>query len=163
MRIDERSVNIRTVRVEWEGPLSLDQVKALDDEDDDCGLYQIYGRHIIFGAGSLLYIGMTTVTYNRRFFSGPDPHIDWLAEDQEEEDLSVVVLDVLHEAGVPLRGGAISRRIDIPASQFVSVSYPLIHGVLESLACKGLVCQPMYDIAEYSWGLTEKATEKMKE
>ena len=44
---------MRTVRVEWEGPLSLDQVKELDDKDEDCGLYQIYGRHIIFGDGSL--------------------------------------------------------------------------------------------------------------
>lgn len=39
--IDERSVNMRTVRVEWEGPLSLDAVKALDGDDEDCGLYQI--------------------------------------------------------------------------------------------------------------------------
>ena len=37
---------MRTVRVKWEGPLSLDEVKDLDDEDEDCGLYQIYGRHI---------------------------------------------------------------------------------------------------------------------
>ena len=78
-------------------------------------------------------------------------------------DLEEVVLDVLHEAGVPLRGGEISRRIDIPASQFVSVSYPLIHGVLESLARKGLVFQPMADIGKREWGLTEKATERMKE
>ena len=78
-------------------------------------------------------------------------------------DLEEVVLDVLHEAGVPLRGWEISKRIDIPVSKFVSVRYPLVHGVLESLACKGLVCQPMYDIGEYSWGLTEKATERMKE
>ena len=61
-------------------------------------------------------------------------------------NLEEVVLDVLHEAGVPLRGWKISKRIDIPASKFVSVSYPLVHGVLESLACKGLVCQPMGDI-----------------
>ena len=50
---------MRTVRVKWKGPLSLDDVKELDDEDDDCGLYQIYGRHIIFGDDSLLYVGMT--------------------------------------------------------------------------------------------------------
>ena len=82
---------MRTVRVEWEGPLSLDEVKALDD--DDCGLYQIYGRHIICGDDSLLYVGMTTTTYNRRFFSGPDPHIDWL----EEEELSVYVGRIVEE------------------------------------------------------------------
>ena len=54
---------MRTVRVEWEGPLSLDAVKALDDDYEDCGLYQIYGRHIIFSytfdrqnrTGTLIY------------------------------------------------------------------------------------------------------------
>ena len=85
---------MRTVRVEWVRPLSLDAVKALDDEDEDCGLYQIYGRHIIFEDASLLYIGMTTSTYNRRFFSGPDPHIDWL---EEEEGLSVYVGRIAEE------------------------------------------------------------------
>ena len=74
-------------------------------------------------------------------------------------DLEEVVLDVLYEAGTPLRGGEISKRIDIPASKFVSVSYPLVHGVLECLACKGLVRQPMRDMGDFSWGLTEKATE----
>ena len=85
---------MRTVRVKWEGPLSLDEVKDLDDEDEDCGLYQIYGRHIIFGDASLLYIGMTTSTYNRRFFSGPDPHIDWLVE---EEGVSVYLGRIVEE------------------------------------------------------------------
>ena len=77
-------------------------------------------------------------------------------------DLEEVVLDVLHEAGAPLRGGEISKRIDIPVSKFVSVAYPLVHGVLERLACKGLVRQPMRGIGEYSWGLTEKATESQR-
>ena len=79
---------MRTVRVEWEGPLSLDEVKELDDEDEDCGLYQIYGRHIIFGNDSLLYIGMTTSTFRRRFIDGTEPHISWLVE---EEGVSVYV------------------------------------------------------------------------
>ncbi len=85
---------MRTVRVEWEGPLSLDEVKALDDDDDDCGLYQIYGRHIIFGDDSLLYVGMTTWAFERRFFSGGDPHIDWL---EEEEGVSVYVGRIVEE------------------------------------------------------------------
>ena len=79
------------------------------------------------------------------------------------EALEEVVLDVLHEAGVPLRGWEISKRIDIPVSKFVSVRYPLIHGVLESLARKGLVFQPMADIGKYEWGLTEKVPERMKD
>ena len=89
---------MRTVRVEWEGPLSLDAVKALDDEDDDCGLYQIYGHHVVFGDGSLLCIGMTTSTFRRRFIDGPAPHRVWLKEDeQEEEGVSVYVSRIVEE------------------------------------------------------------------
>ena len=75
---------MRTVRVEWKGPLFLDEVKDLDDEDEDCGLYQIYGRHIIFGDDSLLYIGMTQQTFSHRF----DQHAGWL---EEEEGVFVYV------------------------------------------------------------------------
>ena len=89
---------MRTVRVEWEGPLSLDEVKELDDGDEDCGLYQIYGRHIIFGDDSLLYVGMTTSTFNQRFFSGPDPHISWLVE---EEGVSVYLGRIVEEDYAP--------------------------------------------------------------
>ena len=85
---------MRTVRVEWKGPLSLDEVKELDDDDEDCGLYQIYGRHIIFGDDSLLYVGMTTWAFERRFFSGDDPHISWLVE---EEGVSVYVGRIVEE------------------------------------------------------------------
>ncbi len=38
---------MQTVRVKWEGPFSLNEVKELDDDDEDCGLYKIYGCHII--------------------------------------------------------------------------------------------------------------------
>ena len=85
---------MRSVRIEWEGPLSLDEVKELADGDEDCGLYQIYGRHIIFGDDSLLYIGMTTSTFRSRFFSGREPHIEWLVE---EEGVSVYVGRIVEE------------------------------------------------------------------
>ncbi len=84
---------MRTVRVKWEGPFTIDKVLELGDRNRDFGLYQIYGRHIIFGEDSLLYIGMTTSTYNRRFFSGPESHISWLAE----EGVSVYVGRIAEE------------------------------------------------------------------
>ena len=70
---------MRTIRVEWEGPLSLDEVKELDDDDEDYGLYQIYGRHIIFGDDSLLYIGKTQQTFSHRFAE----HAGRLEEEEE--------------------------------------------------------------------------------
>ena len=74
---------MRTVRIEWEGPLSLDEVKELADEDEDYGLYQIYGHHIVYGADSLLYIGKAEgMTFSQRF----GQHAEWLLE---EEDVSI--------------------------------------------------------------------------
>ena len=32
---------MRSVRIEWEGPVSLTKVLGLDDENKDYGLYQI--------------------------------------------------------------------------------------------------------------------------
>lgn len=54
------------IRIEWEGPYSLEEVitkmvdggKNPDWDGNDYGLYQIYGRHILSGKNTLLYIGM---------------------------------------------------------------------------------------------------------
>ena len=54
---------MRVVKIEWEGPFTIDQVLELNDKSKDFGLYQIYGRHVIFGVGSLLYIGKTEDTF----------------------------------------------------------------------------------------------------
>ena len=70
---------MRTVRVEWEGPLTIDAVLELGDRNRDFGLYQIYGRHIIFGLNSLLYVGKTTETFSQRFRSG---HVAWLKDEE---------------------------------------------------------------------------------
>ena len=69
---------MRTVRIEWEGPLSLDEVKELSDEDD-YGLYQIYGTHIVYGANVLLYIGKAEgLTFSQRL----SQHREWLSEEE---------------------------------------------------------------------------------
>ena len=47
----------RLLRVIWDGPLSVAQVLSLGG-DRDYGVYQVYGRHVVFGAGALLYVGM---------------------------------------------------------------------------------------------------------
>lgn len=50
-------MNEMLLRVQWTGPLSLREVAKLDDSDCDVGVYQIYGRHVVFGPDSLLYVG----------------------------------------------------------------------------------------------------------
>ena len=47
---------MRSVTIEWEGPFSLDYVIEELNGKDNYGLYQIYGTHIVYGAGSLLYL-----------------------------------------------------------------------------------------------------------
>ena len=82
---------MRSVRVEWEGPFSIDAVLELDDKNKDFGIYQIYGHHIIFGAGSLLYIGETNQTFRQRFIT---EHIVWL---EEEEGVLIHVGRIMKE------------------------------------------------------------------
>ena len=40
---------IRLLRIQWEGPLSMDAVLAKAG-DEDYGLYQIYAHHLLFSA-----------------------------------------------------------------------------------------------------------------
>lgn len=49
-------MELKLLRIEWEGPLSIEAVGSKTG-DDDYGLYQIYTHHLIFGAGTLVYIG----------------------------------------------------------------------------------------------------------
>ena len=87
---------MRSVRVEWEGPFSIEKVLELNHNEDDYGLYQIYGRHILFGADSLLYIGKAEgVTFKQRF----NQHCfgkneKWLLE---EEGVSIHVGRIVEE------------------------------------------------------------------
>ncbi len=55
------------IHIEWTGPIPLAEVKSLNNEDKDFGIYQIYGGHPIYGASTLLYIGLAAEqTFGRR-------------------------------------------------------------------------------------------------
>jgi hypothetical protein len=72
---------LRKVRVRWFGPYSVDAVQARKGASDDrYGLYQIYGNHVVFGPGALLYVGMARdQTYAKRF----SQHHSWLKHEQK--------------------------------------------------------------------------------
>ena len=54
---------MRDVTIEWEGPFTIGEVLTMNDQHDDYSLlYQIYGKHRIFGENSLLYIGRAQYT-----------------------------------------------------------------------------------------------------
>lgn len=86
-RIRRKGVSqMRQIRIRWEGPLSVQEALGLGDQENDYGLYQIYGRHIIFGPGALLYLGRAREqTFGARFRQ----HVkEWLSQ---EEGVSVRV------------------------------------------------------------------------
>ena len=63
----------------WEGALSERDLPKMDG----IGLYQIYGYHIIFGPGSLLYIGKTQTDFKQELINycrsglGLNKEADW--------------------------------------------------------------------------------------
>lgn len=50
-------MNPGIIHINWEGPLTCAVSSKLLKEDQDRGIYQIYGRHVVLGASVLLYIG----------------------------------------------------------------------------------------------------------
>ena len=71
---------MRIVRIEWEGPYTFADVLSLNDEERDYGVYQVYGKHVVFGAGTFLYIGLARdQTFGRRL----SQHDDWIEEDDK--------------------------------------------------------------------------------
>lgn len=69
----------KCLRVQWVGPLSLEQAYKLDDSENDVGIYQVYGRHVVFGSGALLYVGRArAMSFAARFRS----HDSWLRFEQ---------------------------------------------------------------------------------
>jgi len=76
------------ITVTWSGPYRREEVIAqfIDEgappnyDGEDYGLYQIYGRHILSGADTLLYVGKATEqTFSRRFRQ----HNEWLTREEE--------------------------------------------------------------------------------
>lgn len=61
--------NSKIINVLWKGPFSIDDVIKNKSENDDFGLYQIYGTHPIYGRNVLLYIGKTQDSFSKRFKS----------------------------------------------------------------------------------------------
>ncbi|MGG3452337.1 hypothetical protein ABER98_21300 [Domibacillus aminovorans] len=45
------------IQIQWEGPHKLTDLPTLTNEETDYGIYQIYGKHPVYGSDVLLYIG----------------------------------------------------------------------------------------------------------
>ena len=82
---------MRVVRIEWHGPYTLEDARALNDKEQDYGVYQVYGEHVVFGEGTLLYIGVTRdQTFGRRLSQQNRLfQQNWLVE--EDNEIEIVV------------------------------------------------------------------------
>ncbi len=73
-------MELNVIEIKWSGPHKLDDVKEFYN-DDDYGVYQIYGTHPIFGSNTLLYIGKAnSQTFSTRLIQHND-WLDWLPSD----------------------------------------------------------------------------------
>ncbi len=77
-------VELDVITIEWEGPISENNITKLVN-DNDYGIYQIYGTHPIFGSNTLLYIGKASA---QLFASRLSQH-NWL--DWSPSDVSIYV------------------------------------------------------------------------
>ncbi len=84
----EHDNSVLSLTVEWSGPNQLDDIlNGFNDggtpplyDGHDYGLYQIYGKHILTGSDTLLYIGRAIhQTFSSRFSA----HRSWLAIEEE--------------------------------------------------------------------------------
>lgn len=104
------------LEVIWSGPFSWEDVIARfndggrvpDYDGEDYGLYQIYGRHLLCGSDTLLYIGQATEqTFATRFRQ----HAHWLTR---EENIHVYLGRVYdpnrHSAADNFNGWAVDIR-----------------------------------------------------
>ena len=70
----------RRVRVRWDDPVRLEAIQQFDGEDD-YGLYEVYSHHVVFGPGSLVYIGKAQEqTFTDRF---EQHEREWLSEEND--------------------------------------------------------------------------------
>lgn len=67
------------IRIQWDGPIAPENVAALSDASRDCGIYQIYGAHPLYGTDVLLYIGLVgeKATSRRTFANRLKDHEDY--------------------------------------------------------------------------------------
>lgn len=75
--------NRHIVQIKWEGPFTLNELTALNNAEIDYGVYQIYGKHPVYGDNALLYIGQAN---QQTFCTRITQHSYWL-----EDDFSIYV------------------------------------------------------------------------
>jgi hypothetical protein len=85
---------INEIKIDWKGPLSVeDVIKDMNNggvaphfDGPDYGVYQIYGKHILCGSNTLLYVGKATKeTFSERLAD----HQEWWLHKEEEIEVYI--------------------------------------------------------------------------
>ncbi|GAA0440689.1 hypothetical protein GCM10008983_17150 [Lentibacillus halophilus] len=71
------------IQIQWNGPYTFEDLSSLQNEETDYGIYQIYGKHIVYGENALLYIGQSN---QQTFGTRIKQHSYWF-----EDDFSIYV------------------------------------------------------------------------
>jgi hypothetical protein len=57
----------KLIQIDWQGPFTLNELNLLTNDSHDYGIYQIYGKHLVYGKDVLLYIGKADLqTFGKR-------------------------------------------------------------------------------------------------
>ncbi|MGG0569093.1 hypothetical protein ABE033_10365 [Priestia megaterium] len=78
------------ININWYGPFTVGEVKKrFNNKGFDCGVYQIYGSHPIYGSNVLLYVGKTQEqTFGKRITQHES---NWLKNNPDSNNIEVYI------------------------------------------------------------------------
>lgn len=130
-------MDIYSIEINWEGPLNIAEVTKNHNKDDyDCGVYQVYGPHILYGSNVLLYIGQTQQqTFSGRFLN----HLNDLLADDSLERIMIYLGRLKNEVKYSGKGDWKSWRDDVNYAEDI-----MIYKYLPSYNSRGKMDYPNF-------------------
>lgn len=129
------------IQIDWDGPYKLSELHSLENEEIDYGIYQIYGKHQIYGSDVLLYIGKADQqTVGRRISQEGWEYVN-------DTNNIKVYIGRLHGPQIPTNDEW-SREIDLAESLLIYVHKPAYNS-------KSIASVPDFDLQNIhilNWG-----------
>jgi len=129
------------IQIDWDGPYYLDQLSELMDNGKDYGVYQIYGKHPVYGSDVLLYIGKA----DRQTFGVRISQEGWL--NQNDANNLNIYIGRLH-GKQPLSEKVWSKEIDLAERLLLYVHKPSNN----SKSISSLVDEELKYVHVLNWG-----------
>ncbi|AJD92215.1 hypothetical protein JMA_28980 [Jeotgalibacillus malaysiensis] len=129
------------IQIDWNGPYKLPELNQLTNTETDYGVYQIYGKHPVYGSNVLLYIGKA----DRQTFGIRISQEGWLY--QNDANNLKIYIGRLH-GNQPSSGSAWSSEIDLAERLLLYVHKPAHN----SKSIASLVNQQLQYVHVLNWG-----------